>query len=143
MVKEMHHIGLCVTKMEEMMKFYEGFLGLKKVSDFTMQGEFLDTVQGKPQMDYWIVKYETVNGIVIELLQDRGHEVEPQKENSLQAAGLRHFAFQVDDVDAEYRQVKELGYETISEPCTSEDGSMRLFFVRDPEMNLVEIMQLY
>lgn len=143
MVQEMHHIGLCVTKMEEMMKFYEEFLGLKKVSDFTMQGKFLDTVQGKPQMDYWIVKYETKNGIVIELLQDRGHEVEPQTENSLQAAGLRHFAFLVDDVDAEYKRVKERGYETISEPCTSEDGTMRLFFVRDPEMNLVEIMQLF
>lgn len=143
MVKEMHHIGLCVTNMEEMMKFYGECLGLKKVSDFTMKGKFLDTVQGKSQMDYWIVKYETINGIVIELLQDRGHEVEPQTENSLQAAGLRHFAFLVDDVDAKYEEVNKLGCETISEPCTSEDGSMRLFFVRDPEKNLVEIMQLF
>ena len=47
MVKEMHHIGLCVTNMEKMMKFYEGCLGLKKVSDSTMKGKFLDTVQGK------------------------------------------------------------------------------------------------
>ena len=69
--------------------------------------------------------------------------MEPQRENSLQAAGLRHFAFLVDDVDEKYREIQELGCETISEPCTSEDGSMRLFFVRDPEMNLVEIMQLY
>ncbi len=143
MVKEMHHIGLCVTNMEEMTKFYEGVLGLKKVTDITMKGKFLDTVQGKSQMDYWIVKYETINGIIIELLQDRGHEVKPQTENSLQAAGLRHFAFLVDDVDEKYREIKEMGYETISGPCTSEDGSMRLFFVRDPEMNLVEIMQLY
>lgn len=40
MVKEMHHIGLCVTNMEEMMKFYEGCLGLKKVSDSTMKGKW-------------------------------------------------------------------------------------------------------
>ena len=143
MVKEMHHIGLCVTCMERMMPFYEEILDLKKIEDFTMEGEFLDTVQGKPGMDYRIVKFQSSEGMIIELLEDRGHQVPPQNENSLQAAGLRHFAFTVDDVDSCYGYMKTYGYETISKPCTSEDGTMRLFFVRDPENNLVELMQLY
>lgn len=143
MIKKTHHIGICVTHMEKMVRFYESFLQLKKTEDFTMTGKFLDTVQGKTGMDYWIVKFEDPQGMIIELLQDRGYEVKPQTENSLQAAGLRHFAFEVADVDEQYQRAKGLGCDMISEPCTSEDGSMRLFFVRDPEMNLVEIMQLY
>lgn len=139
----MHHLGLCVTDMEAMIPFYEQILGMKKTEDFSMTGKFLDTVQGKSKMDYRIVKFVSPDGVIVELLQDRGHDTPPQVDNSLQAAGLRHFAFTVEDVDKAYRTVKEAGYDTISEPCTSEDGSMRLFFVRDPELNLVEIMQLY
>lgn len=142
-IKGTHHLGLCVTGMDRMVSFYEELPGLKKTDDFTMCGKFLDTVQGKTGMDYRIVKFCSPDGTIIELLEDRGHVVEPQKRNCLQAAGLRHFAFEVDDVDGFYKKIVEKGYRVISEPCTSDDGSMRLFFLYDPEQNLIEIMQLY
>ena len=143
MIKGTHHIGLCVADMDRCIAFYRDVLGLDKISDTGMTGEFLDTVQGKSGIDFRIVKFASPEGFFIELLQDRVHKVAPQTENCLQDAGLRHFAYEVDDVDAIYEKVKAYGCEIISAPCTSDDGSMRLFFVRDPEMNLIEIMQLY
>ncbi len=141
MIKATNHIGINVTDMEKCAAFYEKVLGLKRVYDDEMAGHFLDTVQGKSNMRYHIVKFISPEGFMIELLQDLNHTVALQEENCLQNAGLRHFAYEVDDVEAAYEKVKKLGFDTISEPCTSEDGSMRLFFVRDPEQNLVELME--
>jgi catechol 2,3-dioxygenase-like lactoylglutathione lyase family enzyme len=141
MITNTQHVGICVTNIEKIIVFYRDILGLKLTADFEMAGKFLDTVQGKSNMNMRIVKFVTPEGFMFEFLQDRGHVVAPQKENSLQAAGLRHFAYEVDDVDQMYEKVKVAGYETISTPCTSDDGGMRLFFVYDPELNLVEFVQ--
>ena len=142
MVKQTLHIGMNVSDMEKCIPFYRDILGLNQVADIRMCNDFLTTVQGR-KVDYRIVKFESPEGFIVELHKDFLREIEPLKENSLQAAGLRHYAYAVDDVDAFYEMLLSKGLEMISEPCTSDDGSMRLFFVRDPELNLVEIMQLY
>ena len=142
MIQKTHHIGINVVDINKCIPFYRDILGLDKTDDFEMQGDFLDTVQGKGGMDYRIVRFMSPEGFQVELLQDRAHPTTPQGRTTLQDAGIRHFAYQVDNVDMAYERVKEYGYETISKPETSDDGSMRLFFVRDPELNLVELMQL-
>lgn len=141
MILKTDHVAINVTDVEKCIPFWRDVLGLKQTHDFFMTGEFLDTVQNKTEMEYRIVKFVSPDGFMLELLEDHGHYVEPQKKLTLQDAGLRHFAFEVDDVDAAYERVKDAGCETVSEPATCEDGSMRLFFVRDPEHNLVELMQ--
>ena len=143
MIRATNHIGICVSDMEQCIPFYEGVLGLKRVYDDEMTGHFLDTVQGRENMHYRIVKFASPEGFIVELLQDFAHVCKPQTENCLQDGGLRHFAYEVADVDAAYQRVKAAGCATISEPCTSEDGSRRLFFVRDPELNLIELMQFF
>lgn len=142
MVTATQHIALNVVDMDKVVPFYEKVLGLKKTADFEMDGLFLDTVQGCENMRYRIVKLVSPEGFVIEILQSMNHQEAPQTSNCLQHTGLRHFAYEVDNVDAAYKIVTEAGYKTISAPCTSENKSMRLFFVYDPENNLVEIMQL-
>lgn len=72
--------------MEKCAAFYEEVLGLQKVYDDEMEGKFLDTVQGRDDMHYRIVKYVSPEGFMIELLQDFNHEVKPQKNNCLQNA---------------------------------------------------------
>lgn len=137
------HVAINVENMEVCIPFWEDVMGMRFLSDTIMYGSFLDTVQGKNNMKYRIVKFASPEGFVLEILESLNHkELKPDK-NTLQKTGLRHFAFEVDDVDAFYKHVKIAGCETVSEPCTSEDGSMRLFFVRDPEYNLIEIMQFF
>lgn len=141
MILKTVHVAINVTDMEKCIPFWRDILGLEQTDDFYMKGTFLDTVQDKTEMEYRIVKFVSPDGFMLELLEDHGHYVEPQKKLTLQDAGLRHFAFEVDDVDAAYKRVKKAGCETVSKPATCEDGSMRLFFVRDPEHNLIELMQ--
>lgn len=141
MIVKTDHIAINVTDMEKCIPFWRDILGLKQTTDFTMKGEFLDTVQARKNMEYRIVKFVSPEGFMLELLEDYGHKIKPQKKMNLQKSGLRHFAFEVKDVDKAFEQVKSAGCETISGPATSEDGSMRLFFVRDPENNLIELME--
>jgi catechol 2,3-dioxygenase-like lactoylglutathione lyase family enzyme len=137
------HVAINVVDAERSIPFWRDVLGLKQIADVEMEGNFLDTVQGKQNMRYRIVKFVSPEGFMLEVLESLNHRMPAAEKSTLQDVGLRHFAFEVDDVDAVFRHVKGLGCETVSEPCTCEDGSMRLFFVRDPEGNLVEIMEFY
>ncbi|GHV24565.1 hypothetical protein AGMMS4952_00410 [Spirochaetia bacterium] len=141
-LKKTLHIGMNVSDMEKCIPFYRDILGLKQVADIRMCNDFLTTVQGK-KVDYRIVKFESPGGFIVELHKDFLQDISLPKENRLQDTGLRHYAYEVDDVDKFYDRVRSFHCETINPPCTSDDGSMRLFFVRDPELNLVEIMQIY
>ena len=141
MIKRVDHVAINVTNMEICIPFWRDVLGLEQTHDYVMAGNFLDTVQAKKGMEYRIVKFVSPEGFVIELLEDHGHYVEPQKKLTLQDAGIRHFAFEINDVDAFYERMVKAGSETVSEPSNCEYGSMRLFFVRDTEHNLIELMQ--
>ncbi len=44
-----------------------------------------------------------------------------------------------DDLDADYKRLKELGVEFLGEPQTIEDWGMRCTYFRDPEGNLFEL----
>ena len=69
MIRATNHIGICVSDMEQCIPFYEGVLGLKRVYDDEMTGHFLDTVQGRENMHYRIVKFASPEGFIVELLQ--------------------------------------------------------------------------
>ncbi len=141
MIKGVHHVAVNVVDMDTCVRFYEDVLGLTKFADLEMTGNFLDTVQGRKDMGYRIVKLKSPDGLFVELLYDFRHNEVREENNYLQKPGVRHFAYEVEDVDRAYEIVKNAGCETVSEPCTCEDGSMRLFFVKDPEGNLIELMQ--
>ena len=56
--------------------------------------------------------------------------------------GIRHLAFTVRDVEESWQSLTSEGCEVLSDPVTSPDGYARLFFARDPEGNLMEIVQV-
>ena len=59
---------------------------------------------------------------------------------SAEAAANRSaiFEFLVDDVDAEYARLTALGAEFVAEPALMPWGN-RVFFLRDPDQNLVSV----
>lgn len=46
-----------------------------------------------------------------------------------------------DDIDAEFERLKAAGVEFVEEPNTTPDGSLRLATLKDPEGNLVQLLQ--
>ena len=142
MLLEMRHAGIVVKDMGKMRAFYRDFLGLAEVVDFREKGAFIETVQGLEGVDVRMVKLRLPDASMVELLQDDGHPLSDLPRRRLCDAGLTHLAFTVADVDETYRRFRAAGLETVSPPVTSPDGKARLFFARDPEGNLMELVQV-
>jgi catechol 2,3-dioxygenase-like lactoylglutathione lyase family enzyme len=142
MLLNTRHAGIVVHDMERMLLFWRDVMGLQVVVDFREEGQFIDTVQGLSGVRLHMIKLRAPDGSMIELLQDEAHPTPPPERNDLCDRGLRHLAFTVADVEAAWKTLWREGCATLSEPVTAPDGKARLFFARDPEGNLMEIVQV-
>ena len=143
MLKATRHVGIVVRDLEAMLAFYRDFLRLEVQIDFREKGEFIDTIQALDGVDLRMVKLSLPDGSLIELLCDDGHPPAELSPRRLCDPGLGHVAFTVEDVEEMYREFRTRGFETLSAPVTSPDGKARLFFGRDPEGNLLELVQVF
>jgi catechol 2,3-dioxygenase-like lactoylglutathione lyase family enzyme len=132
-----HHVGVTVVDLDRAVEFYRDVLGLDELDRFTVSGSaFADAVD----VDGATGRFAHLDGdgIRIELV-----EYDPEGPDATSGAinrpGATHVAFAVDDVDGFYA---DLGpdVETVSVPRTTENGT-RILFVRDPEDNLVEVLE--
>jgi len=136
------HIGIVVHDMEQSLRFWRDVMGLEVAIDFREHGTFIDTVQGLSGVDLRMIKLAAPDGSMIELLKDDAHSTPAPGQNQLCDRGIRHVAFTVADVEASWRTLRDEGCAVSSEPVTAPDGKARLFFARDPEGNLLEIVQM-
>jgi catechol 2,3-dioxygenase-like lactoylglutathione lyase family enzyme len=142
MLLNTRHAGLVVHDLECMLHFWREVMGLQVVVDFWEEGSFIDTVQGLSGVRLHMIKLRAPDGSMIELLKDEAHPTPPPEHNALCDRGIRHLAFTVADVEAARETLRREGCETLSEPVTAPDGKARLFFARDPEGNLLEMVQV-
>jgi catechol 2,3-dioxygenase-like lactoylglutathione lyase family enzyme len=142
MILNTRHVGIVVQDMEQSLHFWRDVMGLKVAIDFWEQGEFIDTVQHLSGVNLRMIKLTAPDGSMIELLKDEAHPTPPTERNDLCDRGIRHIAFTVADVEESWRTLRGQGCEVLSHPVVSPDGRARLFFVRDPEGNLLEIVQM-
>ena len=143
MILATRHAGIVVEDMEKNLYFWRDVMGLRVVVDFWEEGKFIDTAQRLKDVKLHMIKLAGPDGVLIELLKDLNHPSPPPEKNELCDRGIRHIAFTVGDVEKAWKTLKENGCETLSSPITAPDGKARLFFVRDPEGNLLEIVQVF
>jgi len=141
MILATRHTGIVVNDMEKSLHFWRDIMGLRVMVDFWEEGEFIDTVQNLKGVKVHMIKLAAPDGTLIELLQDVRHPTEAPASNEMCDRGIRHVAFTVADVRAAFKRLRDYGCETLSEPVLSPDGKARLFFARDPEGNLLEIVE--
>ena len=142
MIVATRHIGIVVQDMEKSLHFWRDVMGLTVALDFREKGAFIDTVQGLSGVDLHMIKLRAPDGSMIELLQDVAHPTPAPAANRLCDRGIRHVAFTVADIEASRKTIEEAGCEVLSQPVTAPDGKARLFFARDPEGNLLELVQV-
>jgi len=142
MILETRHTGIVVRDMEKSLRFWRDIMGLTVVVDFREGGEFIDTVQNLTGVRLRMAKLTAPDGSMIELLHDDAHPTPTAASNELCDRGIRHIAFSVADAENSWRTLRAEGCETLSEPITAPDGKARLFFARDPEGNLLEMVQV-
>ncbi|MDL5360769.1 VOC family protein [Halalkalicoccus sp. NIPERK01] len=132
-----HHVGVTVADLERAVGFYRDVLGLAVLDRFTVAGEAFAIGVGVEGATGEFVHLDA-GGARIELI-----EYDPEGDRrpaaDVNQPGATHVGLSVSDVDGFYEGLPD-GVETLSEPRTTESGA-RILFVRDPEGNLVEIIE--
>ena len=133
-----HHVGLTVSDLDRAVDFYRDVLGLSVAAEFEVSGGAFATGVG---VDGASARFAHLDGgnSRIELV-----EYDPAAEGpstpQLNESGATHLGLEADDLDAFYKGLPST-VDTLSPPQTTETGT-RILFVRDPEGNLVEILEL-
>ena len=116
MIKRLHHTAIIVSSEAGVDFFKElGFAEENRID------------RGYDQM-VWMTGY----GEKLEIFIDCKH---PDRVTNPEALGLRHLAFEVDDVDAEWERLKKYD----PNPIKVKDDGKKMFYVKDPDGLPIEI----
>ena len=141
-MKAIRHFGIVVTDMERSLKFYRDLLGLKIKVDALEEGPFIDTISGLKNIKVRTVKMNADEGnTLIELLCYESHKRDRKENNEIPNIGASHPAFTVNDVDYEYKKLKEKGVKFNCSPQISPDGKAKVAFCEDPDGVPIELVE--
>ena len=124
MLKGIVHVGLTVTDLDRSVAFYRDVLGLAYLGEMEMEG--LETERLFQRKDCK-ARVAYLNGSrelaapPVEMIQFVEQEPERQT-GDLFRTSISELCFFVEDIDREYRRLKEMGVEFLSEP--QEPGSL-------------------
>ena len=133
-----HHVGITVRDLDRAIAFYRDVLGLDVIATFSVGGTAFATGVGVDgasaefaHLDAGDVRLELVT------YEPKGaSRASPQ----VNQPGAAHVGLSVDDLDAVFEGLPD-GVDPVSEPQTTESGT-RIMFLRDPEGNLVELLEV-
>ena len=112
------HIAIISSDYQKAKDFYVDKLGFKVKRE----------VERKDRDDF-IITLEAPNGILIELFIERNP---PRRVTRPEAAGLRHLAFRVQDIEESVEKLNEKGIETEEIRIDPQNGKRMTFFM-DPD----------
>jgi len=143
------HITITVQDMEGTKHFYTELLGLRVLTDVTVDGwttyggfavedgkvvELHTASDGKVYDRAHAVRrmviFERIGGVSLTLIAHPGDELEGQPAVKLDRLGYTHLAFDVRDLDAFVARMRALGVEPVAPG-----------FFQDPEGNLIQIQE--
>jgi len=133
-----HHVGITVRDLDRAVEFYCETFECDVLAEFEVGGEAFET---GVDIDAASARFAHLDAgaIRLELV-----EYEPAGDDSmppqLNDQGATHLGLEVDDLDAVYESLPST-VETLSTPQTTETGT-RILFLRDPEDNLIELLEL-
>ena len=135
------HFGLCVSGLEQSLRFYCDGLGFERAEGFDLSDADLpglDRALEVPAPVDLRSQMITLGGTRIELLHYRTPGVEGAPSQRRNQVGLTHLAFWVDDVDAAAGRLAQLGGTILAE--TRQTVGIELVFVADPDGVRIELM---
>jgi len=116
-LKNIDHIGIAVTNMQESLSFWETSLGIEPHSIQEVPEQKLKTA------------FLPVGDTDIELLEATSADSSVAKFIEKHGEGLHHIAIRVDDIDAALAELKAKGIQLIDETPRNGAGGTRIAFV--------------
>ena len=129
-----------VDAIEPHRLFLEKILGFREISNHLEQGIFISKLVGLPNVIVNTIKFCGDENGMIELLHFKNPKC-IQPNISTNSLGITHIAISVSSVEAIYNKCKENKFEPFSNPLTSVDGKVKVFYVKGPENILFEIVE--
>ncbi len=132
------HVGIVVNDLDKQLRFYRDVLELEVYYEKLEEGEFLERILDGPRgVKAYIIKLGKNNQTIVELLDfsnpENQFEYNPK---TLFRLGYTHFAITVDNIDELSEKV-----DLINAPKINEEGTFKVCFCKDPEGNLIELVQ--
>jgi catechol 2,3-dioxygenase-like lactoylglutathione lyase family enzyme len=135
------HIGLVVEDLGEMSRFLET-LGLTCSEPATYGGEWIERIVGISDPQVEVVMAQAPDGDdvfeLVRFVSPRG--APPAGVPAANTPGLRHVAFQVDDLHGLIDRLRAGGWETVGEIVNYQDVYL-LCYARGPEGLIVELAE--
>ena len=147
MITSIDHINIVVNNLDESIKFYTEVMGFKLSRRMILDGEWVEKIVGLDDVEAEVAFIELESGPRIELLQYIQPEGESVDVNSFpNTKGLRHIAFNVDNMNEFVERLKANGIWFVNDPVlvpdhilphSSHKKSLCYFF--DPDRVLLEL----
>jgi len=144
------HVNIVVNDLEGMLSFYRDVLGFPVTRRVVISGEWLERLVGLNDVRAEVVYLSPPSGPAIELIKYFTPQAErPAGLELSNTPGLRHVAFQVEDLDRVVAHLKSAGVRLLSDiQCVPESqvsfsggARKRLVYFADPEGNLLELCE--
>jgi len=135
-----HHVGITVSDLDRSVSFYRDKLGLDLLTRFEVGGDGFATGVGLPEAHAEFAHLDAGETRLELVTYDSTSQAASEigSESRIDTVGTTHVGLTVEDVESCYAGLPD-DVETLSEPQTTESGTT-IFFVRDPEGNLVEVL---
>jgi catechol 2,3-dioxygenase-like lactoylglutathione lyase family enzyme len=137
------HTGIVVSDLDRAMRFYRDLLGLEIKRRMVESGPCIANILGIPDVVVETVKLGLDNdGAQIELLSFISHSVSVPEGNRALLIGPTHIALTVDNLEDLYIRMCAVGIEFNCPPQSSPDGKVSLTYCKDPDGNLIELVEV-
>jgi methylmalonyl-CoA epimerase len=101
MIKRVHHIGIAVTNLTESVALFEKLLGIKA------------EIHAAPCQKVTEALFKVGDEVEINLLEPMGQDSTVAKFLEKRGEGLHHIALEVDDINAELKEMEKKGIQLI------------------------------
>lgn len=133
-------IGICVVDLPRAMAFYEGVLGLRKISQIGLN-EHGSRISGLGTCGYTVVRLQTSHGERVKLVcPDTAPATPVAAETPSSRAGFAYLTLIVDDIAGVVATCADAGYPSLRGIVELRPG-VRMALVPDPEGNFIEFAQ--
>jgi catechol 2,3-dioxygenase-like lactoylglutathione lyase family enzyme len=128
-----HHVSLSVGDLDAQRRWYQEALGLSEVVE---QFEL-------PEPRVRTVVLRAPNGLRLELIEREGSKAQAFSDplETTLNQGFAHWALEVEDLDQGFAALSAAGAQEVSPPAPAVQPGARFAYVRDPEGNLLELIQ--
>ncbi|BCJ87045.1 VOC family protein [Effusibacillus dendaii] len=141
------HINLVAYDLDVMLDFYRNVLGFEVIVQSEIANEAYCRGAGLPDASVKMARLRLPGSdFGVEMVQYNDLTAGKIGSSRPNQAGYRHMAFQVQNLEQSYQELMSQGASFVSPPLTdgrsASEQATRFCFLRDPEGNYIELMQV-